>query len=152
MSKRRSVFAWGQRLEGLKQKKEIFGNDGSTYYGDDFKGVIHILIHQTVHFTHVHVTQTACHHTSMKLLKNVFSGTFLMVQQSRIDLPKEGTWVLSLAWEPKILHASEQLSPGATCTEACALWSLYSASRAACTRNSHTAMRSGPHSQQLERA
>ena len=38
MSKHRSVLAWGQRLEGLKQKEEIFRRDGWVYYGDDFMG------------------------------------------------------------------------------------------------------------------
>ena len=74
-------------------------------------GVIYILIVQIIHFTHVHVTYTACHHTSTKLLKYTFSGTSLVVQWLRIHLPKEVTWVLSLVWELKILHASEQLSP-----------------------------------------
>ena len=115
----------------------MFGSDGSVYYGDDFMGVIHILTLQIVHFTHVHVTYTACHHTSVKLLKYIFSGTSLVVQWLRIHLPKEGTWVVSLVWELKTPRASEQLSPHGTSTEACALWSLYSAAGAASTRNSH---------------
>ena len=65
-----------------------------------------------------------------------------MVQWLRICLPMQGTHVRSLSG--KILHALEQLSPGATNTEAHILEPVLCNKRSHRNERPHTAMKSSP--------
>ena len=74
----------------------------------------------------------------------------LVVQWLRIRLPVQGTRVQALVW--KIPHAAEQLSPCATTPEPVHLEPVLCNKRSHRDQSPHTAMKSSPHSPQLEKA
>ena len=79
------------------------------------------------------------------------SGASLVVQWLRICLPMQGTRVRALVWEdPTCPGATRPVSHNLLSLR---VWSLCSATREATTvRGPRTAMKSGPHLPQLEKA